>query len=233
MDTTKVDKSILALADQILLDTNEAKFQNPILQAPVPITTLKGPTFIVESVNKIALEIWQKSYGEVINKPLFEASPELKVGLERILNHVYKTGMSFITNEITVQLQRRKKLETAYFNLVYQPLRDYNNTIYGIILIGSEITEAVTARKQAEVSELFNRTVLESSPDCLKVLDIEGKIQFMNFNGLCQMEIDDFGTFKNKNWWTLWGSENEALVKASIDKALAGETAQFMAFCQT
>ncbi|GEM_PF-1481850 len=89
------------------------------------------------------------------------------------------------------------------------------------------------ARKQIEASELFNRTVLESSPHCLKVLDPEGRIQYMNFNGLCQMEIDDFSTVKNKNWWTLWGSENEALVKASIDKALKGETAHFTAFCPT
>ncbi len=55
----------------------------------------------------------------------------------------------------------------------------------------------------------------------------------MNFNGLCQLEIDDFSTVKNKNWFTLWGSENEALVKASIDKALTGETAQFIALCHT
>ncbi|MEJ7769641.1 MAG: ATP-binding protein, partial [Chitinophagaceae bacterium] len=73
----------------------------------------------------------------------------------------------------------------------------------------------------------------ESSPDCLKVLDAKGRILFMNFNGLCQMEIDDFSTFKNKNWWTLWGSENEALVKASVDIALKGETAQFTALCPT
>ena len=131
MDTPKIDKTKLALSDQILLDTSEAKFQNPILQAPVPITTIKGPSFIVETVNKIALEIWDKSYEQVINKPLFEASPDLKAGLERILNHVYTTGESFITNEITVPLQRRRKPETAYFNLVYQPLRDYNNKIYG------------------------------------------------------------------------------------------------------
>lgn len=55
----------------------------------------------------------------------------------------------------------------------------------------------------------------------------------MNFNGLCQMEIDDFSNFKDKNWWTLWGTENEGLVKESVDKALKGETAQFTAFCPT
>ncbi len=108
-----------------------------------------------------------------------------------------------------------------------------NPAVKGIVVNSRDITEKVNALKQTEANDLFNRTILESSPDCLKVLDIEGRIQFMNFNGLCQMEIDDFSTVENKNWWMLWGSENEALVKASLDKALTGETVQFTAFCLT
>lgn len=118
-------------------------------------------------------------------------------------------------------------IETVLTNMLDNP------AVNGIVANSRDITEQVNAQKQLEANELFNRTVLESSPDCLKVLDKEGRLQYMNFNGLCQMEIDDFGSFKNKNWSTLWGSENEALVKASIDKALSGEPSQFTAFCPT
>ncbi|MFY7911838.1 MAG: PAS domain-containing sensor histidine kinase [Emticicia sp.] len=79
----------------------------------------------------------------------------------------------------------------------------------------------------------FNRTVLESSPDCLKVIDVEGRIHFMNFNGLCQMEIDDFGEFKYRYWWDLWGEENRDLVRSAVEKAKKGESANFTAFCAT
>ena len=84
-----------------------------------------------------------------------------------------------------------------------------------------------------ENSEAFNKIVLESSLDCLKILDIDGRIQFMNFNGLCQMEIDDFTPLKNEYWWNLWGAENEKLVRDSVAKALTGEAVQFSAFCNT
>lgn len=227
-----LDVSRLVDARNKIFD-REDKFQNIILQAPGLNTTFKGPEFIVTTVNKMTLEIWGKSFEEVINRPLFESSPELEGSLAKILNQVYSTGEPFIANETPINLTRNGKLETAYFNSFYQPLRDSDNTINGIILIGTEITETVNARKQIEASELFNRTVLESSPDCLKVLDSEGRIQFMNFNGLCHMEIDDFSNFKDKNWWTIWGKENEGLVRESVDKALKGETAQFTAFCPT
>ena len=38
----------------------------------------------------------------------------------------------------------------------------------------------------------FASVLLECSPDCLKVLDNEGKVLFSNANGLCAMEIDSF-----------------------------------------
>ncbi|MEO6670984.1 MAG: PAS domain-containing protein, partial [Ferruginibacter sp.] len=96
-------------------------------------------------------------------------------------------------------------VETVLTNMLDNP------AVNGIVSNSRDITDKVNAVKQIEAKELFNRTVLESSPDCLKILDTEGRLQFMNFNGLCQMEIDDFISFKNKSWWTLWGSENEAL----------------------
>ena len=215
------------------VETSDDKFHNLISQAPVLIATFKGTNFIVEAVNKMALEIWEKSYEEVINKPLFESLPELEDGLKNILSSILLTGKPFISNEMPVQLKRPGKSDMAYFNSVYQPLSDVDNNIYGIILIGTEVTEAVNARKTIETNELLTRTILESSPDCLKVLDLEGRIQYMNYSGLCQMEIDDFSNFENKNWYTLWNIETQSLVKASIDKAVKGETTHFTAFCPT
>ena len=215
------------------INVGEDKFQNLISQAPALIATFKGPSFIVESVNKMVLDIWGKSYEEVINKPLFQSLPELEEGFASILNGVFTTGEPFISNEMPVLLKRFGKPDTAYFNSIYQPLRGVDYKIEGVILIATEISEVVNARKLNEANELFSRTILESNPDCLKVLDLEGKIKYMNFNGLCEMEIDDFSTVENKNWWTLWGNENEALVKESINKAREGEKTKFIAFCPT
>lgn len=94
-------------------------------------------------------------------------------------------------------------------------------------------SDTAIVENKLEASEIFNRIVLESSPDCLKILDTHGRLQFMNFNGLCQMEIDDFGLFKNQLWWDLWGKEHMALVKGAVETALSGQTTEFTAFCPT
>jgi hypothetical protein len=65
--------------------------------------------------------------------------------LATILNEIYTSGEPFI-NEISVEIKRTGKPDTAYFNMVYQPMRDLDNKIYGIILIGTEVTETVNAQ---------------------------------------------------------------------------------------
>lgn len=118
-------------------------------------------------------------------------------------------------------------IETVLTNMLDNP------AVNGIVANSRDVTENINLIKSIEANEQFNKTIIESSPDCLKILDIEGRLIYMNFNGLCQMEIDDFSEFKNKQWWLLWGPENEALVRESVDKALTGETVQFTAACPT
>ena len=173
-------------------ETSVDKFHHLISQAPVVIATFKGPSFVLEIVNTMALEIWGKSYEQAIHKPFFESSPEMEIELKQIFIDIYTSGNPFIAKEIQVQLNRIGKPATAFFDMVYQPLRDVDNIIYGIIAVGTEVTEAVNARNLIKSSDPISRTILESSPDCLKLLDLEGRVKYMNYNALCQMEIDDF-----------------------------------------
>lgn len=203
---------------------------NLFLQAPVAICIFSGENYIVEVANKMMLEFWGRTQKEVLNKPVFEALPEVKEqGFKELLDTVYKRGERFVAEELPVNLMRGGKIENAFVKFIYEPLHEEDGTISGIMAVAHEITEQVVARKKVEESEVFTRTVLESNPDCVKVLDGEGRLIYMNKNGLCNMEIDDFSLFKNEHWWNLWGEENRQLVKDAVAKALSGETAYFQA----
>ncbi|VXB59403.1 Histidine kinase [Flavobacterium sp. 9AF] len=94
-----------------------------------------------------------------------------------------------------------------------------------------DITPSI--EKKLIETQVLKDIVLESSSDCLKILDTEGRLQFMNFNGMCTMEIDDFSQIKHQYWWNLWGDENKTLVKNAVNKALTGEVTEFSAYCET
>ena len=98
-------------------------------------------------------------------------------------------------------------------------------------------TRDITARKRAEnclrASEAFNRTVLESSPDCVKLLDAEGRLEFMNQTGQCLMEIDDFENFRGQPWWQLWPEASEATMRDAVKRAGRGETVHLQTFGPT
>ncbi|MBA3663842.1 MAG: PAS domain S-box protein [Bacteroidetes bacterium] len=105
--------------------------------------------------------------------------------------------------------------------------------INAIVANFRDVTERRKAENILKANEEFNRTILESSPDCMKVIDNEGRLQFMNTNGCKLMEVEDFNILKNKYWWDLWGDENKQVVKASIKKSLEGKSARFEAFSPT
>lgn len=45
----------------------------------------------------------------------------------------------------------------------------------------------------------FFLSVLNGSTDCIKILRLDGTLEFMNANGICLMEIDDFAPLKGKS----------------------------------
>lgn len=99
------------------------------------------------------------------------------------------------------------------------------------------VCEDVTAVKEAEQalreSEDFTRQVLRSSADCIKVLDLEGRLMFMNDAGLSLMEIPDLSTVKGKLWTDLWEGDDRDAASAALAAAKAGEVGKFAGCCPT
>lgn len=215
------------------IEASEKRFSNLLSQSIMAIAILKGPDMIVNFANDKILEAWDKGT-DVIGKSFVEVLPELKnQEFLSLLENVYKTGVPYYGYESEVIMVRDNKEQTFYYNFVYEPYTEIDHTISGITMLATDVTEHVLAKKQMEASETFNRSILQSSPDCLKVLDSSGRIQFMNGNGLCQMEIDAFSDVQNKMWSSLWGGDNQDVVNAAVDKALTGVTSHFIAMCCT
>ena len=95
----------------------------------------------------------------------------------------------------------------------------------------------ITPRKKAEVelknSEEFNRSIFENSPDCVKILELDGTLHSMNSNGKCLMEIEDFSSYKGKSWTDFWLEENNPAAVEAVENARNGKTGNFIGFSKT
>ncbi|MBD1833287.1 PAS domain S-box protein [Cyanobacteria bacterium FACHB-472] len=91
-----------------------------------------------------------------------------------------------------------------------------------------EITE--TALRQ---SQEFYQQLLNSSDDCIKIFDLEGRILFMSQAGQVRLGIQDITHFLNTSWAEFWqGAVKQAAIEA-ITKARDGEVCTFQGSCLT
>jgi light-regulated signal transduction histidine kinase (bacteriophytochrome) len=86
-----------------------------------------------------------------LHKPLFEGLPDARnQGLEELLAHVYHKAEAFHANERPVMLFRRNRYETVYQNFVYEPHRDNEGNVIGVLAISIDVTQQVIARQKIE-----------------------------------------------------------------------------------
>ncbi|WP_309896974.1 PAS domain S-box protein [Archangium sp.] len=181
---------------ELLERTHRERLHDLLLQAPAAIAITHGPEFVFELANSF----YEKVVGRPIplGKPLREALPEVlsQPDLMEVLHRVMRTGEPFTGREVAVSLDRRGDgtLEEAYFNLVYQPIRDADGHVSGLLTHAVEVTEHVRARREVEAlaeerRQLLHRVeaqkglldaILRQLPAGVVVQDATGVIQQAN-----------------------------------------------------
>ncbi|GGG59406.1 PAS domain-containing sensor histidine kinase [Hymenobacter glacieicola] len=122
-----------------------------LMQLPMPLMLLQGPTHVVELVNAQCQRLFPQR--QIAGRPMREGLPELAgQGFFEVLDHVYQTGEPVQLPEAeswadfgdTGQVQRR------YYNSWFLPFRDGQGQIMGVLNPGFDVTEQVLARQQVE-----------------------------------------------------------------------------------
>jgi PAS domain S-box-containing protein len=85
----------------------------------------------------------------------------------------------------------------------------------------------------AQNAALLGTQLFDNSPDCMKLLDAQGRIVAINPNGRFSMEIDDPEALRGQAWSMLFPPEYRPAVEAALDAAQRGETVRFSAMRPT
>jgi signal transduction histidine kinase len=151
---TETTNTILAkLAQQREMDRLADLFE----QAPAFFTLLRGPEHIFEMMNSSYQQLM--GYRSLLGKPVLEGVPEAEgQGFIKLLDEVYQSGKPYVGRGIPIQLTRTPDhpLELRYLDFVYQPRREQDGTVSGIIVLGVDVTDVKRTEQILLQSEKLN-----------------------------------------------------------------------------
>ena len=164
------------------IEKSELLLRNMVLQAPMAICIYRGDEFVIEVANDRMFEFWGRPAAEVMQKPLFVALPEAaNQGYEELLTGVMQTGETFSATELPVRLQRDGIVQTVFINFTYEPMREPDGRISGIMAIATDVTDQVHARNILEETTNQMRAMIEVAPFPIGVyIGRELRIRFAN-----------------------------------------------------
>lgn len=145
------------------LRTQEQMLYNTFMQAPVGIGIFKGADYTVDLINPPLCEIYGKTVEEMKGKNVFDVLYHAKgLGFEALLDNVRLTGESFKGSGVAVPLARNGVLDTVYVNFVYEPYRENDGTISGVIAVAAEVTDQINARQKIAEAEERARLAVDA-----------------------------------------------------------------------
>jgi two-component system, NarL family, sensor histidine kinase UhpB len=109
------------------------------------------------------------------------------------------------------------------FSARVEPLREPNGHISGVIGIAFDVTDRHRAEDALRESEARLRTIIESEPECVKLLDNQGRLLDMNPAGLAMIEADNIEAIRGRPVIEIVAPEHRAAFANLHRRVFAGE----------
>jgi PAS domain S-box-containing protein len=145
----------------------------------------------------------------------------------------------------------RKDGGRFWANVIISAIRDERGKLVGFSKVTRDLTERkrneealrkahdeLEARVAERTSELMRKDaflgrVVEASRDCIKVLDLDGRLTFMNAAGAQAFELRDAREVLGLSWLSFYHDEHLASAQAALEAAKAGQVGRFVGYCAT
>lgn len=191
------------------------------------------------------------AFGEMVNLLCHEGRFEAAVRLEQLWNELARRQSVSLRCAYLINMFADAENREAYRQICEEhgaviPAESYTalNSADRLRMVSSLQQQASTLQSALELrqremerrrrveeqlreTEEFARVIVESSVDCVKVLDLEGRIRFVNKPGFKALEITDPNAILGHRWADLWPEEDRVRAQAAVAAALAGSVGSF------
>jgi len=216
IDITKRKRTEEALRE------SEAKFQDLYDYAPDMMASVDLRTASILHCNETLVTATGYTKKELINRPIFEMyHPDSLEEARQCFQSFKETGE---IHNAELQL-KRKDGSTIDVMLNLTAVRDDQGRIQHSRSIWRDITERKQATKALHDSELRSRTLLEGSPVCTKIIDLDSRLQYMSTAGQVYLKIADIEPFYGCTFPSDFYPESvRASIVEHLERAKLGET---------
>ncbi|MDO8860404.1 EAL domain-containing protein [Haliea sp. E1-2-M8] len=176
---------------QQILSAQRRRLEQLFQQAPGFVCILSGPRHVYDMANDAYYQL--VGHREIIGYDVATVLPEVvPQGFLDKLNKVYDTGIPFIGRAVRIDLQRTPggDLETAFIDLIYQPIHDETDRIKGIFVQGHDVTE--THRLSQEVAYQAAHDPLTGLANRRMLDGIDEELEQVGSHVLLYLDLDHF-----------------------------------------
>jgi len=99
--------------------------------------------------------------------------------------------------------------------------------------VNKAASSADSAMEALRASEEFKDRLLACSRDCIKVLDLEGRLLYINEGGMQSLEICDLAPVLNNSWIDFWEGQDREAARAAVEAASHGQIGRFTGYFET
>jgi PAS domain S-box-containing protein len=221
-------------ARQAELAARAAWFRAVFEQAPMALVVGRGRTLeelVFELVNPRWAEMLPPGR-QTLGRRLLDALPELTPELRGVLSQVLASGQPALLGGLLQPLDRDGdgRLEDYHFNFAFHPLLDDDGAVAGIVAVGTEITDAVRARQEAEAlaadlraSDERYALAARATRNVIRAWDLVGGTASWSAGAAERFGYASEVLDQPVDWWrAALHPEDRPRVLASVDAAVAG-----------
>lgn len=148
----------------------------------------------IQYINRFGAMLLGQPPEHIMGKPRTEFfSPDLSEQQKHNLQEVFTTGLPLYVENRAVFSGREVWLSTSL-----APIRDQRGAIHAVLGISRDITGHRRAEEELKVSRSFLETIIETEPECVKLIGKDGHLLMMNRSGLDMIEADTFDQVKER-----------------------------------
>ena len=214
------------------LRQNRDTFFNLVENAPVGVYVVDAQ-FRLSQVSNAAQKVFShvrpligRDFEEVLRSVWADPFASEAIGRFR---HTLETGEPYAAPN-TIQL-RNDIPEVESYDWKIERITLPNGE-FGVVCYFYDVTERLHAADALRESEAFNRSIIESSPDCVKILDLQGNLLSI-LTGQKLLGIEDIQPFLRKSWIDFWKDGDKQAARAVTNAAQAGGKGSFVGFFRT